>query len=461
MVDLIIVVGFLLFVLAVGIYKGRGIKTMVQYSVGNRNFPTSVLVATIFATLVGGGSTIGLAEKVYVWGLVFLLTNIGMPINKLIIAKFIAPHMNRFKKMITVGDMMASFYGKNAKVITGIAGTCVTIGYVGAQIIALGYMSQMLMDIPYEWGVIFGASIVVIYSAFGGVESVTATDVIQFAVLIIAIPTVCGIGLQKVGGVAELFARLPESHKTVFVDTHSTVKHIGLFLFWCIPFLDPSFVQRLLMAKDNRQIVNSMYASALTSLPFFIMVGLTGMVALVLYPEINPNLALPTLITDILPVGFKGFVIAGMFSVIMSTADSDLNASSITFVHDVVQPIRRVPLTDRQELFLSKIVTIVAGSSAILAALFYKNVIDLVLVAASFWAPVVLAPLILGIFGYKARNKAFLISVFCGLTTLFVCNLFLKPYIGIDGLIPSIVVNGTILYFMAYKDRPEKRSGIA
>lgn len=448
MVDNIIIIVFLGIVLLVGLRCARNSNTMKEYSIANKRYSTPVMVATIFATLIGGGSTIGLSSKVFDIGIIFLITCLSIPLGKILIARYIAPRIEMFRGMITVGDMMESFYGKRAKVVTGIAGTLLSIGYVGAQIVALGYMSNMLLGIPYEWGLILGASVVVLYSSFGGVQAVTATDVVQFAVLILAIPLVCTIGLKEVGGYSALFSAIPASHLSLFPDTKVAFKHLGLFVFWLIPFMEHSFVQRLLMAKDPKQIIDSLNITAITFVPFYLMIGIIGLTALVLFPDIDSNQALPQLINTILPVGIKGIVVAGMFSVIMSTADSDLNASSIAFVHDVVQPLRRTPLSDAQELKLAKAVTAVIGFSAVFAALCYKNIIDLVLAAAVFWAPTVLVPLLAGIFGYRAPWADFLKAMIAGLLTFAFWSFFIKPYVGFDALVPSILANGVVFFLV-------------
>ncbi|MEM7589269.1 MAG: sodium:solute symporter family protein, partial [Myxococcota bacterium] len=119
--DFAIVAIYLLVTLAVGLYYGKGITTMKQYVIGDRKrYSTGVLVATLFATLVGGGSTIGQSERVFALGVIWCCVALGDPIEKYLIARHFAPCMPRFRSKLSVGAMMGGFYGKIGRIITGI-----------------------------------------------------------------------------------------------------------------------------------------------------------------------------------------------------------------------------------------------------------------------------------------------------------------------------------------------------
>ena len=125
-IDLTIIVLYLLVTLAVGLYQGRKISSMKDYAIADRNYATPVMVAAVFATWVGGESTLGMAEKIFSVGLVFIFIFFGSSLNKLSIAYLIAPRMKKFEGMISIGDMMESSYGRVGKIITGTAGTLFT-----------------------------------------------------------------------------------------------------------------------------------------------------------------------------------------------------------------------------------------------------------------------------------------------------------------------------------------------
>ncbi len=453
MLDIFIIISFLAVTLILGIYYSRNIKTMREYSIGDRRYNTPILVATLFATLIGGGSTLGIAEKVYSIGLVFAITCLGPIINKLLTALYIAPRATVFQNMISAGDIAEHYYGKAAKVITGLAGTAFMIGSLGVQVGSIGYISHVFLDISYEWGVFIGATIIVIYSSFGGVKAVTATDVIQFIILIIAIPLACYIGIVKVGGFKNLFSSLPHSHTSFSSNPQISLKYLCFLLFNIVPYLTPPFIQRLLMAKNPKQIAKSMYYTIAVCIPFYFMICLIGFIALKLFPDSNSSLAFPSLIKTVLPIGFKGIVIAGIFAAIMSTADSVLNCIGITVTHDIIQVLKEKPLSDKLELSVTRWITFLIGSIAIAVAIKYKDIFDLVINSLSIWASTVLMPILLGILGLRVSSNTFLISVFGGLFTLILWNWSLKQSIGIDGLLPSMITNTLILFTGYYFEK--------
>ncbi|WP_375359755.1 hypothetical protein [Candidatus Tisiphia endosymbiont of Nemotelus uliginosus] len=94
--DTIIFVTFLIFTLAVGLFFSRGIKNINEYAIGNRNFSTSTITATIIATCIGGGFFSGAVSESYKQGLYFIIPAIGEPLALIIVGYLLAPRMAEF-----------------------------------------------------------------------------------------------------------------------------------------------------------------------------------------------------------------------------------------------------------------------------------------------------------------------------------------------------------------------------
>ena len=183
---------------------------------------------------------------------------------------------------------------------------------------------------------------------------------------------------------------------------------IGLFLnFFFGETLVPPYVQRLLIGRNFKETAKGTLWSGLLSIPFFLLIGFVGLTALTLSPNLDPNLALPYVINTVMPVGLKGLAIAGMMAVVMSSADSFLNAAAISFTHDVLKPLSRTSLSAKAELFWSRMVTVIVGAMGAMFALTTKSALDILLVAYNFWTPFILVPLVAGILGYRASSRAF------------------------------------------------------
>ena len=455
-IDLCIIVGYLVLTLVIGLYQGRKVKTMKDYAIADRNYSTPIMVAAVAATAIGGATTIGVSEKVFSTGIIFLFAYFGDAVYKLLIAKFIAPRMSEFEGLFSVGDIMGKIYGTKIKIITGIAGTLYSVGTLAAQISALGYLFYYFTGLDHVWGILIGAGAAVLYSTFGGIRAVTITDVIQFAILIIIIPITCSIGLSYVGGFEILIQKIPPSHFDF--SSSKILEYLGLFIIFSLPLLSPAITQRLLMSKNTDQMIQTMKVTAAIEIPFLIVVALIGLIALVIGSNIEAQMALPHVIATILPVGLKGLAIAGMLAVIMSSADSFLNSASILFVHDVINPIRNYNnknSSDVLELKLAKFYTFVFGLIAIGIAMSFDSIMDIVIMARYFWGPVIIAPLILGIFKFKIVRSAIYVGMVGGLVTFFIGKFFITPFYKINSLVPSIIINILLVFIWHYYKKKE------
>ncbi|MEM7589897.1 MAG: sodium:solute symporter family protein, partial [Myxococcota bacterium] len=209
-IDLGIIAAYLVITLVVGLYYGRKTDSFKDFAVGDRNLGTFALFATMFATVVGGASTIGISEKVFNVGLVFVFVCAGSSIHKLIEGFLVFGKMeNCIKKSISAGDIASYFYGRTGKLLIGITTVMLFIGYVGIQVRAIGYLFEHFLGTTFTQGALLGAGLVAIYASFGGMRAVTATDVLQFAVLAIAIPLLAYWGLKQIGGYQPIIKTVP------------------------------------------------------------------------------------------------------------------------------------------------------------------------------------------------------------------------------------------------------------
>ncbi len=443
MIDNIIVASYLFAVLLVGYFKSRKIRDMREYSIADRTYSLPIMVTTMTATVIGSGSTFGFISSVYVGGILYILISMGNPICRLITAQFLINKIERFSDCISVGDIMDRFYGRYGRVVSGIAGALYCAANVGGQVSAIGFIVHYFLNIPYGVGVFLGCGAVILYSTVGGVKAVTATDVVQFAVLIIAIPMVCNVGISAVGGFSGLVEKIPASHFAMPDTPSSIVSYFFMFLSFTIPFLDPSHSQRILMAKNTKQIRNTLRCSAAIEFPFFLTVGLIGLVAVATNPGLEQNLAFPHVVNTILPVGLKGLAVAGLLAIVMSSADSFLNAAGITLVHDTIKPLfGRAVANEESELRLTKIATFVLGTSATIVALYFDSIMAIMLFSFNFWCPIMVVPLYAALIGIKPlRPRHFIVSSTCGFVAFLAWNYLVEPHLGISALIPSMVAN--------------------
>lgn len=450
MIDNIIIFGYLLIILAIGLWSGRHIGSMEQFSVAGRSFTSLVIFATLSASFIGGGFSIGNAEKVFIFGLANVVALWGFSLKEIMVATFIAPRMDRFQDVISVGDIMRHDYGTVGKVITGVFSLLLCAGIVGAQVGGIGYIFNVFLGIPHTWGILIGCGIVITYTTVGGMRAIVFTDIVQFVALAIAIPVTLYLGVQQIGGWQALREVVPPEHFTVPGPEFTTLAFISLFLTFLLgETLVPPYMQRLYIGKNAQHTARGTLLSGLFSIPFFAITGCIGLVALAMNPDLDANLSLPFVIQEVLPVGVKGLVIAGVISIVMSSADSFLNGGAIAFTHDIVKPFARDRLTPKHELRIAKWVTLGIGILAIIFALRIRSVLDILIFAYNFWAPIILVPLVATLLGARASLWSFLGGGFAGLISVWIWNSTLGPATGIDGLIFGVFCNMVVFSLIA------------
>jgi len=444
-----IVIIYLSAVLLVGILAGRKITGLKEYAVAGKSFGAMVIFATLSASFIGGGFSMGNAEKVFLIGIANIVALWGFSLKEVLVALFIAPRMKHYPDAISVGDIMEPHYGKGARIFSGLFGVVLCAGILGAQVGAMGYIFNLFLGIDRTSGILIGCGIVIAYATIGGMRSVIWTDVMQFIVLSVGIPLTLFYGIQFAGGWESMIQRIPPTHLQLPSSPGAITALVSLFLTFVLgETLVPPYVQRLLIGRTDQDVVKGTLFSGLFSIPFFAVTGLIGIVALSLDPGINPNLALPFVVQASLHPVLQGIVIAAIISIIMSSADSFLNGAAIAFSNDLVAPLRRTPLAPSAELFLARATTLIVGVAAVVFALSIESVLDILIYAYNFWAPTVVVPLGAAILGFRATKSRFIGGASAGIATALLWNsVFQTPY-GIDGLVMGCFANMAVFFMI-------------
>ena len=298
------------------------------------------------------------------------------------------------------------------------------------------------MGVPPIVGILVGCTIIFFYSTVGGMAAVVKTDIMQFCVLIIGIPLALILGVHACGGWSAFVDGIPESHTRIISEKMPLMSFGSLFLvFFLGETLVPPYVQRLLIGRNAAATVRGNFWSGIVSMPFFLIAGALGLVAMQLAPEISSNLAMPEVIKRVAPAGVSGFIIAGMISIVMSSADSFLNASSVAIVQDVIKPMSKNDLTEQRSLNIARIANILTGAIALLFALMIPNVLDILIAAYDYWAPTVLVPLVAVLLGYRAVPASFYAAVLAGVLGTTIWSYGLHSPGGVQGFVVGTVLS--------------------
>ncbi len=425
--DILIIGGYLIACLIIGLYKSTKIKGIKDYAIGNQNFPTFVIISTIFATFMSANQIIGKTEQIYKLGLVFGAAILFIPLNWLIVKNIYAKNINRFDGCISMSEIMEKLYGNCGSIISSIIIIITAIGILSIQVTAVAYLFQYFLNLSYTQGVIIGVGILTIYSALGGVRAVALTDVFQFFIFFLILPIACGYAYFKAGGYENIITSLPESHFTLY-HNGSLSLFLSYVFFIATPAIHAPYAQRLLMAKNKKQLTDSYNILIVTSLFFACIVFTLGFCIRAIYPDIEAKMALYHFVGDLPPI-FIGIMIVGILAVIMSTADSWLNSLSVVISHDILKKI--YPKIDgKTELLTARISTFLCALLAIIISLSSGAIFKLIIFFQAFYYATILVPFTAGFLKFKTNNKSFLASVLCGI----ICTVITKYYTGEFGV---------------------------
>ncbi|MDY6781227.1 MAG: sodium/proline symporter [Cyanobacteriota bacterium] len=349
-----IAVTFILFLLlftAVGIFSAtRKQNTTTDYLLASRNVSPWLTALSAMATGQSGLLFIGQVGFAYTTGISSLWLTIGWVIGDYLAWWFVFKRLRQMSEE-TASDTVSSFLSRNMKGDRAIAiiSALITLAFLGtyaaAQLVAGSKALNTVFGWNYNLGIIIGTVIVVIYCFSGGIRASIWTDAIQAIVMLGSLLLLLGIAIIRGGGVGQLWQSLAaiDPNLTSWNPTQQPWGFLPFFLGWVVAGFgvvgQPHILVRA-MAIDSAENIG--FARNLKT-----SVGLTnsiasmgiGLAARVLLPDLmtsgDPELALPYLSLELLPVALVGLMLAGLFSATMSTADSQILSCSAALTQDL------------------------------------------------------------------------------------------------------------------------------
>ncbi|MGI2299594.1 sodium:solute symporter family transporter [Candidatus Cardinium hertigii] len=452
---IIIVGAFLLLTLVVGIYFSRRKTTFREYAIGNKQFATATLVATVLATTYSGGGLVRNIECVYDLGLFWITMLMLDCFGSWAISRF-ALRMGPFMQHLSIPETIGSIYGTYPKIVTALFSILHSIVMITMQIIAISKALTICLGVidPYLL-TIFSTLLLIFYSIFGGVRAVTYTDVLQFITFSIIIPLLTWFMFIKVGKpVSDIIPMLQSQTKFQFSNLFgSNTQLINLFLLLItglIPYGSPGLMQRVYMASGP---IQAQKVFAYTMFFDFIIgsfIILTSLFVVAGAPDLPTESIWDYIIFHIPPV-FKGFLAIGLLAMAMSTADSQLNACSVIFSNDIMQSIQsQTTISDVYKLKIARGTTLVIGLFAMLIAFKYTNLLRLLYLAKNCSVPIIAAPFILAVFGFRGTSRTALIGMGTGALAILAWNKWIEPSINMDGSFIAMLANGLAMMMAHY-----------
>lgn len=423
------VVLYLVGTLAIGVWAGTRIKNTTDFAIAGRSLPLVMVVTTTFATWFGAETVMGIPAKFVQGGLNAIVEDpFGAGTCLILVGAFFAAKLYK-QNLLTIGDFYRQRYGKGVEVFCSVAIILSYLGWVAAQITALGLVFSVLTGgaMSETTGMIVGTLAVLVYVVIGGFLAVAWTDFIQMIVLVVGLAVIAMFSAQLAGGADQVIAMATSNNLFNFFPP-PTFTDIAFFIgagltmmLGSIPQQD--VFQRVMSAKDadtarNGAMIGGFSYILFAFVPMFIVasaVVVMGNSAMEMAKDDYQRL-LPTFVLTKMPLVMQILFFGALLSAIKSTSSATLLAPSTSFVENILKNLRP-GMSDRQQLLAMR-VTIVAFTGIVLAyaiAMKGTSIYDLVSSAYQVTLVGAFVPLVMGLYWKRATTQGAICSIAAGI----------------------------------------------
>ena len=421
-VDYFVMAAYLLGIIGVGWWGKKRAASKSDFLVAGRRLGPLMYTGTMAAVVLGGASTIGGVRLGYTYGISGAAMVFAIGLGLLALSVFFSARIARLK-VYTVAEMLSLRYGDTAAVISGVVMWIYTLMLVVTSTIAYASVFDVLFDVPRWVGVVVGGTIVVGYSALGGMWSITLTDMVQFVVkslgvLVLLLP----IAVVRAGGFSEMADKLPDGYfSPTSIGGQTILTFVLIYTFGML--IGQDIWQRVFTARSDKVASWGGTVAGVYCLVYALAGAVIGMATKSLYPQLaSADDAFATIVRHALPTGIRGLVLAAALSAMMSTASGALIASATVANNDIWARLRRCTATGPQddEIGSNRLAIVVLGVAAMGIACALGDVIEALTVAYNLLVGGLLVPILGGLVWKRGNLPGAMASMIAGGTTVIV-----------------------------------------
>lgn len=458
--DSFILVIYLIIVLSIGFYYSRrSERSSSDYFLAGRNVGWIAVGLSIFATNISSEHFIGLAGSGSMRGLVVGQFELMAIFILILLGWFLAPIYIKSGVTTMPEFLQKRFDERSRKLFTVLSIAMYLFTKITVTIFAGGILFYKIFGVNIYTSAIILVFITGLYTIIGGANAVMRTHVFQGILLIMGALVLTIFGLNEVGGITGLKQKLsPEFFEMFKPASDPDYPWTGIifgapiiaFWYWCT---DQYIVQRVLSSRSiNDARRGSLLAALLKILPLFILV-LPGLIAAALFPEVSGDEAYPVLVfSDILPVGIKGFVVAGLLAAMMSSLASVFISTATLFTNDFYKP-RHPEASERKLVLVGRLSTTVTVVMAILCVPLVKLISSQVYLfmqgVQAYIAPPITAVFIFGILFKKTTAKAAIWTLIIG-ESIGIIRLAMDMLVNLNYITDPVIISIIQINFLHF-----------
>jgi solute:Na+ symporter, SSS family len=422
------VILYLVVSIGIGMYAATRVHNSRDYVVAGRHLPIYIVTATVFATWFGSETVLGIPATFLNEGMRGIVSDpFGSSMCLILVGLFFARKLYRMN-LLTITDYYRKRYGRTVEVVTGLAIVISYLGWVSAQMTALGLVFNILSQgvITQAQGTLIGAGIVLLYTLFGGMWSVALTDFFQMSIIVVGLLYILYVASDMAGGLGHVVQHAANKGQFHFWPQANSKDIIAFVAAWItmmfgsIPQQD--VFQRVMSAKtESIAVAGSVLGGSFYF--FFAFVPLTiaysatlidpGLVSGLL--DKDSQMILPQLILNHMPVFAQIMFFGALLSAIMSTASGTLLAPAVTFSENILKPY--LPNHTDKTLLLTMRVVVVGFAAIVTLFALYSDATIYEMVENAYKVTLVIAfvPLVSGLYWQRASTQGAYLAIALGL----------------------------------------------
>jgi SSS family solute:Na+ symporter len=423
---LIGILTYCLLLIVVGVYMGRRVRSASDFLVAGRSLSTGLIFATFLAANLGAGSTVGATGLGFRFGLSAWWWVGSASIGTFVLATLLGPKLWEIAKansLNTMGDFLQWRYSKAVKGVIACLLWVGTLAILAGQLIAISWILNVVLGLPKWAGCAVGGLVAIIYYSAGGLMASAFVNTVELSVtmsgLLLAVP----FALHALGGWGHLVDQVSAQQASV-VSTQSVqlfsmtgvgIRQILAYLAILAPsfMVSPGLVQKLYGARSRQSVRLGVGLNSLGQAAFAIVPAILGLCALAAYPHLsNPELALPTVMMNLLPKWLGIWTLASVFSAELSATDAILFMLSTSLAVDLYRTFLNPQVSDKKLLLVSRLAAVIAGGAGIVIAELLSSVVAAVSIFYGLLAVSLFVPVIAGLYWKRVSSRAVLAGIF-------------------------------------------------
>jgi SSS family transporter len=428
---LTLVIVYLLVTIAIGLMAAKRVQNSADFAIAGRHLPMAMIVTTTFATWFGSETVLGIPAKFVNGGLHGVVEDpFGAGFCLIFVGLFFAGKLYRMT-LLTISDYFRERYGRVVEVACSLIIMVSYLGWVSAQVTALGLVFNLLSDgvVSLELGMVIGVVSILAYTLFGGMWSVAITDFIQMIILVVGLSILAVFAAGQAGGADKVVA-LAISQDMFKFWPEPNMKDILFFFASAITIMLGSIPQQdvfqrvmsanSIKAATHGPVIGGICYILFAFVPMFLVVS-----AMIIMPEQattliadDPQKVLPTLVMTQMPFVMQVLFFGALLSAIKSCASATLLAPSVTFTENIWRQFHPHQ-SDQQELRAMRVTVLVFSILVLGYAIRMQGTSIYEMVSGAYQVPLVGAfvPLTFGLYWKRATTQGAIFALVLGLLT--------------------------------------------